>query len=155
MGLSNNLSFEAGSFPCCLNTHRVFFVCLFVLVKGFEAFFPHNGTLGSGVHLAPQLFLLAYLHANVGSPTPPAVALTGPPATVLLESSPTQVPVSTPPASLDECSFFNSLVVELPYSLIFWQSGYLFVFICAVVFLLVVRGGKVYLPMPPSWLEVS
>ena len=37
-------------------------------------------------------------------------------------SSPLQVPISAPPASLDEC-FFNSLVVRLPYSLVFWQSG--------------------------------
>ena len=28
--------------------------------------------------------------------------------------------LSSPPTHLDECDFFNSLVVELPYSLIFW-----------------------------------
>ena len=30
----------------------------------------------------------------------------------------------------------------------------LFAFKFVAVLLLVVRGGKVYLPMPPSWLEV-
>ena len=34
------------------------------------------------------------------------------------------------------------------------SSGYFFVFKCVDVLLLVVRGGKVYLPMPPSWPEV-
>ena len=35
------------------------------------------------------------------------------------------------------------------------SSGYFFVFKFVVVLLLVVRGGKVYLPMPPSWPEVQ
>ena len=35
----------------------------------------------------------------------------------------------------------------------FWQFWFFFVFKFVVV-LLVVRGGKVYLPMPPSWSEV-
>ena len=34
------------------------------------------------------------------------------------------------------------------------SSGYSFVFKFVVVLLLVVGGGKVYLPMPLSWLEV-
>ena len=54
---------------------------------------------------------------------------------------------------LDECFFFNSLVVGLPYSLIFWHLWLFFVF-KFVVLLLVVRGSKVFLPMPPPWLEV-
>ena len=65
------------------------------------------------------------------------------------------LPVSTAPTSLDDCFFFNSLVVGLPYSLIFWQFWLFFVFKFVVVFLLVVWGSKVCLPMPPSWLEVS
>ena len=40
--------------------------------------------------------------------------------------------------SLDECFFFNSLVVGLPYSLIFWQFWLFFVFKFVVVLLLVV-----------------
>ena len=36
------------------------------IVRGFEALFPHTGTLGFAVCLAPQVSLLVYLHANVG-----------------------------------------------------------------------------------------
>ena len=62
-----------------------------------------------------------------------------------------QLPVSAPPTGLDEC-FLNSLVVRLPYSLIFCQFWLFFVF--KFVLLLVVRGGTVCLPTSPSWLEV-
>ena len=75
------------------------------------------------VYLTPQLFLLVYLHAHVGLLTPPATASPGPAAAGLLapvlqllpcpESSPSWLPISTPPTSLDECFFFNSLVVGL------------------------------------------
>ena len=68
------------------------------------------------------------------------------------ESSLHQLPASTPPTDLDGCFFFNSLVVRLPYSSIFWQFWLFFVF--RFVVLLIVRGGRVYLPMPPSWPEV-
>ena len=97
------------------------------------------------VCFAPPLFLLVYLHANVGP--------LGPPATSLLQVLSSQLRVSAPPTSLDECVFFKSLVVGLPYSSIFLQFWLLFVFIFDVL-LLVVRGGKVYLPMLPSWPEV-
>ena len=55
-----------------------------VFSQRFEALFPHAGTLGCGMFLAPQLFLLVYLHADVGPPHLPAYALLGPPATALL-----------------------------------------------------------------------
>ena len=42
------------------------------------------------------------------------------------------------------------LVVRFSYSSIFWQFWLCFVFKFVVVLLLVVWGGKVYLPMPPS-----
>ena len=35
-----------------------------------------------------------------------------------------QLPISAPTTSLDECFFFNSLVVRLSYSSIFWLSVY-------------------------------
>ena len=38
------------------------------------------------------------------------------------------LPISSPPTSLDECFFFNSLVVELPYSMILCQFWGLFFF---------------------------
>ena len=53
-----------------------------------------------------------------------------------------------------EWFFFNSLVVGLPYSSIFWQFWLFFVFKFVVVLLLVVQVGKVYLPTTPSWLVV-
>ena len=68
--------------------------------------------------------------------------------------SPPWLPIFSPPTSLDECFFFNSLVVGLPYSSIFCQFLLFFVFNFVVVFLSVVEGGKLYLPTPPSWLEV-
>ena len=82
-----------------------------VFNQRFEAFFPQDGSLGCVVCLAPQLFLLVYLHANVRPPSPPAAAL----PRVLS----TWLPISAPPTGLDECFFFNSLVVGLPYSSIF------------------------------------
>ena len=81
-------------------------------VRGFEALFPHAGTLDCVVYLAPQLFLPVYLHSNVGLPCPPAATLPW----VLS----TRLPVSIAPTDLDECFFFNSFVVRLPYSSIFY-----------------------------------
>ena len=44
--------------------------------------------------------------------------------------------------------------IPLYVSSIFWQFWLFFVFKFVVFLLLVVQGGKVYLPMPPSWPEV-
>ena len=85
----------------------------FFTVRGFEALFPHTRTLSCVVCLATQLFLLVYLDMNVGPLALPAEALPG--------SSPPQLPVFTSPTGLDECFFFNSLIVGLPYSSIFCQ----------------------------------
>ena len=114
-------------------------------VRGFEALFPHTGALGCLVYLTPQLLLPVYLHTNVGPPSPQATARLGPPVFSA------QLPVSTPPTGLDECFFFNSLVVGLPHSFIFCQFWLFSVFKFVVVLLLVVWGGTMYLPMPPSW----
>ena len=67
VGLSNELSCEAGSFSRHLNPHRIF------SVRGFEALFPHAGTLGCTVCLTPQLFLLVY-PCKCGNPIQPATA---------------------------------------------------------------------------------
>ena len=115
----------------------------------FEALFPHAGTLGCMVCLSPQLSLPVYLHANVGLPSPqsstslglpatflptsPNLARPGPPAAALLRVLSIWLPVSTPPTGLDECFFFNSLVVVLPYSLIFCQFWLVFAFKFVVV----------------------
>ena len=99
----------------------------------FEALFPHTGTLGCVVCVAPQLLL----HTNVGPPGLPASALPGPPAVALTRVLSTQLPVSAPPTGLDECFDFNYLVVGLPYSSIFWWF-WLFFVLKFVVRLLVV-----------------
>ena len=52
----------------------------------------------------------------------------------LLCTSPFHPPVFAPPTSLDECFFFNSLVVGLLYSSIFWQFWLFFVFKFVVFF---------------------
>ena len=66
-----------------------------------------------------------------------------------------QLPVSVPPTSLDECVFFNSLIVGLPYSSIFWQFWLFSVFKLVVVLLLVVQRTRVCLSTPPSWPELE
>ena len=123
-------------------------------VRGFEVLFPCAGPLGCSVYLAPRLFLLVYLHLNVGPPSLQAKPLQGPPAATLPWVLSAQLLVSAPPTCLNECFFFNSLVVGLPYRLIFCQFWLLFVFKFVVVLLLSVWGGTVCLPTPPSWPEV-
>ena len=117
-----------------------------VFNQRFEALFPCAGTLGCTVCLTPQLFLPVYLHANVGPLSARSAASPG-----VLSA---RLPVSAPPTGLDECLFFNSLVVELPYGLVFCQFWWFFVFKFVVDLLLVVQGGAVYLPTHPSWPEV-
>ena len=137
-----------------------------VFNQRFEALFPRAGALGCMVCLAPPPFLPVYLCGNVGPQGLPPPTLWGllaaawptlfynpPPHWVrqpqpFCESSRLRLPISAPPTRMDECFFFISLVVGLSYSLIFCQF-WLFI----VVLLLVVRGGAVCLPIPPSWPE--
>ena len=64
-----------------------------------------------------------------------------------LEPSPTLLPVSAPPTCLDECFFFNSLVVRLFYAVRFsGSSGYLLFLNLLLSFFWCVRRQKVYLP---------
>ena len=109
-----------------------------VFNQRFEALFPCSGALGCEVCFAPLPFLLVYPCANVGPQGLPAVAWPAPfhnlpPCWVFQpppcrKSSPPQLPVSAPPTFLDECFFFISLVVRLPYSSIFCQFWLFFVF---------------------------
>ena len=116
-----------------------------VFNQRLEVLFPRAGALGCTVCLAPPPFLLVYLCANVGpqglsATTPwgllaaawPALLHLPPPLCVrqllpCCESSPPQISISAPPTGLDECFFFISLVVGLPYSSIFCQFWLLFV----------------------------
>ena len=118
-----------------------------VFNQRFEALFPCAGTLGFAVCLTPQLFLPVYLRANIGPPCLPATAL--PP---VLSA---QLPISAPLTSLDECFFFISFVVGLPYSLIFHQFWLVFVFEFVVVLLLFLQRGKViYLHLHLSLIHI-
>ena len=109
-------------------------------VRGFEALFPHAGTLGCTVCLTSQFFLLFYLWDSLLFQRPPhllyCLTCPGPPAAAFLGILSAWLPVSSPPTGLDECFFFNSLVAGLPYSSIFWQLWLLFVFKFVVVLLL-------------------
>ena len=120
LGPSNKLFCEVGSFSCQSNPH-------IFTVRGFEALFPYAGTLGYVVCLTPQLFLPVYQHSNVRPPALLATALPFILSAVVACFCPSY-----------ECFFFNSLVVGLPYSLIFWQFWLFFVFKFVVVLLLVV-----------------
>ena len=84
----------------------------FLTDRGFESLVSVAGTLGC---LTPQLFLPVYLYANVGLPVQSAALPCCRP--MHLSFLPL---VSAAPTSLGEC-FFNSLVVGLPCSLIFWE----------------------------------
>ena len=141
MGLSNKLSCEAGSFSRCrLIPHRCFqSVVLRLYFPALEPWVAQSVSLPS----CSSWFIHTPMWDHLlHQPLP------------CHESSPPQLPVSAPPTSLVECFFFNSLIVRVPYSLIFWQFWLFVVFKFVVVLLLVVQGGKVYLSTPPSWLEV-
>ena len=109
-----------------------------VFNQRFEALFPHAGALCCAVCFAPPPFLPVYLCANVGPQSLPASAwpalFHNPPPRWVRQSPPCRksslpwLPVSAPPTGLDECFFFNSLVVGLPYSSIFCQFWLFFVF---------------------------
>ena len=119
----------------------------------FEAICPCAGTLSCTVCLTPQSFLPVYLHANVGPPSLPNITSPAQSSSCHFAGSPFCPSCPSPPLLPNECFFFNSLVVGLPYGLIFWLFWLFFVFKFVVVVLLVVQGGTVYLRMPPSWLE--
>ena len=113
VGLPRELSCEAGSLSCCHNPHRCF-------QSDFGALFPSGGTLGIPITQPTSSCLPTLLH----NPPPRWVRQPLP----CRECSQPRLPFSSPPTSLDECFFFNSLVVGLPYSSIFCQFWLFFVF---------------------------
>ena len=118
-----------------------------VFKQRFEALFPCTGALGCVVCFAltvppslsmrecgapPGLSMHECGAAGSASyctacPIPQSTTSLGPPAATLQRVLSTPATVSTPPTGLDECLFFISLVVRLPYSLIFCQF-WLFLF---------------------------
>ena len=98
-----------------------------VFNQRFEALFPlcWNSGLGS---LSPGPPAAASPPiCSFARPAPQSATSLGPPAAALLCVLSARLPVSAPPTGLVECFFFNSLVVGLPYSLIFWQFWLFFV----------------------------
>ena len=119
-------------------------------------------------------FLPAYLCANMGPQGLPATTLWGllaaawpaqfhnpPPRWVRQsppchESSPSLLPVSAPPTGLNECFFFISLVVGLPYSSIFCQFWLFFVFkLLLSFFWLCEEAHCVYLCLHLGWKLIN
>ena len=101
VGLSNELSCEAGSFSCNHKPHK--FLQPEVLRLSFPALEPWVARSVS--------------NANEG---PPGLPVTTSPA----QSSQPQLPISAPPTSLNECFLFNSLVVRLHTVGFSGSSGY-------------------------------
>ena len=114
MGLSNDLSCEAGSLSCCRPTPTGAFN------QRFEALFPLRWSPALCGLLPFPPFVLVYLCVSVGpqgllvvrlpAPFVPHSASLGP--TTQLQSSPPRLPISAPPTGLDECLFFISLVSD-------------------------------------------
>ena len=122
MGLSNDLSCEAGSLSCCRpNPHafssrdlRLYFPALELWVAWSLSLPRHS-----------SWFIYARMWGLRVCQSPPCGVHQPPPCH---ESSLPRLPLSAPPTSLDECFFFISLVVRLSYSSIFCQFWLLFVF---------------------------
>ena len=115
-------------------------------VRGFEALFPHTGTLDCAVCLAPQLFLPVYLQANVGSFALPAAASLAPVLhpPLCCKSSPLGCPSPPLLPVWIKASFLTPWLSDF-HTVWFSDSSGNFCFKFVVVFL-VVWGGKVYLP---------
>ena len=114
MDLSNELSFEAGSSSSCYNPHRFFQLeVLRLYFPTLEAWVVQSVSLPS----CSSQFICTKMWDCPVLQLPPCH-----------ESSLFRLPVSPPPTGLGECFFFISLVVGLPYSLIFWQF-WLFLFL--------------------------
>ena len=142
-----------------------------VFTQRFEALFPRSGALGCVVCFAPchsSRFICApvwghrvlpaalpvplsatlspalsvYLCANVGPQGLLVVRLPAPfvPHSASLGPAMATRVLSAPPTGLDVCFFFIYLVLD---------------FLADFLSVLVVRGGAVCLPMPPSWFSCS
>ena len=113
VGLSKELSCVAGSFPCCYNPQ------IFLQPEVLRLYFLPGPCVVQSVSLpscSSQFICMRMWDHAVYQPLP------------CLESSPPWLLCSTPTTSMDECFFFNSLVVRLPYSWIFWQFWLFFCF---------------------------
>ena len=67
------------------------------------------------------------------------------------ESSPPWLPLPVPPTGLNEYFFFNSLVVGLPYSSIFWKFWLFFFLNLLLSFWLCEEAKCIYLHLCLGW----
>ena len=136
VGLSNELSCEAGNFSQRLNPHR------FYQSEVLRLYFPTLETwiVQSVSHPScSSLFICTQMWDHLFHQLPPC-----------LKSSLSQLPVSASPPGVDECFFSNSLVVRLLLSLIFCHFLLFFLLKFIVVLLFLVQGLTACLPKPPS-----
>ena len=94
-------------------------------VRGFEALFPCMGALGWTVFLAPLLFLLVYLHANMGPPSPQSSASQGPPAYmafIMLRCDP-YIPTYLTVFIINGC-----WILSVAFLCIYWFDSMIFIF---------------------------
>ena len=149
MGFSNELSCEARSFSCHHHNPEFF------KARGFEALVSCTGILCCTVYLAPQLFLLAYLHTNVGPPRSAsslsafqssnchlAMGLLHP-----LCPSPPFLPIWMNVSSLTPwlSDFHTVQFSDVSGRFLFLNFLLSFFWLC--------EEAKCYLPTPPYWLE--
>ena len=133
MDLSNKLSCETRSVSCHLSPHRFFqSEVLRLYLPALEPWVMWSVSLPSCSSWFIHMQMWRHL---VHQPPPrpdcePSPCLPWYPATALPWVLSARLPISAPPTGLDECFFFNFLVVRLPYSLIFCQSLLFFVLNC-------------------------
>ena len=89
---------------------------------------PSLSALKCGTTCSTSHCLVGSASCSLACPVPQSTTSLGPPAPALLQILSAWLPASDPPTGLDECFFFISLVVGLPYSLIFCQF-WLFLFL--------------------------
>ena len=139
MGLSNDLSCEAGSFSCCRpNPHGVF-------SQWFEALFPHTGALGYVVCFVPR-HSSKFICARMWGYRVASGQTAGPVHPTLRQSR-------------SRHSHGSSLHPSCPSPplLPVWMNVYFLSPWCRTslpfdfLSVLVVGGGAVCLPTPPSW----
>ena len=132
-----------------------------VFIQRFEALFPGAGALGCGLLHSPTV--PPGLSVCECGATGSVSCCTACPIPHQLpscrESSLPQLPISAPPAGLDECFFFISLVVGLPYSSIFCQFWLFFVFKLLLSFFRLCEEAQcvylhLYLGRKPNFLIV-
>ena len=150
-----------------------------VFNQWFEALFPQAGALGlrslfrspfvppsfsackCGAASSTSRHLIRSASCCLAHPAPQSAAWLGPPVAIVptpilqpppcRESSLPRWPVSAPPTGLDECVFSISLVVGLPYSLIFCQFWLFFVFKLLSFFWLCEEAQCIYLRLHLGW----